>query len=580
MLLDGTPDGAGDALCGSPDTKRATGAQLRRDEAGSLIIYGMFCLVTMLLLAGVALDLMRFEERRTVLQATLDRAVLAAADRDQVLDCKSVVKDYFIKAKEAPPEDADILCTKNDFGSEVQVRAETYLPTWFMDTFGVNLMTAPAAGTAEERVGSVEISLVLDVSGSMNSQNRLTFLKPAAKEFIDKMFDSIEPGKLSISIVTYSTQVALGQDFLKYFNHTAEHTKSSCLEFDTTSFTNTSVRPKSTAPGLPPLPADFPAHQLNGHFDPFNSSLVNINSSNTLMNCPPDTQTNRALTAFSGDRAALKAKIDSLVASGNTSIDLGIKWGAALLDPSMQPVLTRMIGEGRVPAVFTGRPYDYYRANGTINTEVLKVIVLMTDGENTTEWKLRSTYRNPANDSTLFMSDTINSSYTGNNWYKRFTLFDAGRSGNKYYSFFHSAWRSEPWGQQPTDISGNDTPPRRLKWPEVWDMMSVNWFADNLIFRVYGSTVRNQWRTNSSNAIATTFVSGTKDANVLGMCDAAKAKSVAIYSIAFMAPPAGQTLLQSCASATANYHYVSDSSGIGTVFNRIANSINKLRLTN
>ena len=54
-------------------------AQFRREEDGSLLIFGLFYFVMMLVLAGVALDLMRFEERRTQLQQTTDRAVLAAA---------------------------------------------------------------------------------------------------------------------------------------------------------------------------------------------------------------------------------------------------------------------------------------------------------------------------------------------------------------------------------------------------------------------------------------------------------------------------------------------------------------------
>ncbi len=116
------------------------GARLRqhlrdfhRKEDGTLILYGLHIFVAMLFLAGVALDLMRFEERRTVLQATLDRAVLAAADMDQTLECKAVVRDWFTKAGEAPPPDSAIHCTKNEFGSEVSVDTSADMNTWFMN---------------------------------------------------------------------------------------------------------------------------------------------------------------------------------------------------------------------------------------------------------------------------------------------------------------------------------------------------------------------------------------------------------------------------------------------------------------
>ena len=53
---------------------RSAVGRFKRDEEGSLLIFGLFAFVMMLLLAGVSLDLMRFEERRTRLQATIDRA--------------------------------------------------------------------------------------------------------------------------------------------------------------------------------------------------------------------------------------------------------------------------------------------------------------------------------------------------------------------------------------------------------------------------------------------------------------------------------------------------------------------------
>ena len=553
-----------------------------RAEDGTLILYGLHIFVAMLFMAGVALDLMRFEERRTVLQATLDRAVLAAADMDQTIECKQVVRDWFTKAGEEAPKDSAIHCTKNEFGSQVSVDSSADMQTWFMNLYGIDIpkMITTASGTAEEKIGSVEISLVLDVSGSMNSSNRLINLKPAAKSFVDQMFDNIEPGKISMSIITYSTQVALGPDLIKYFDTTAEHTSSTCLEFNASDFSSTALQPKSTPVGMPPAPTDR-KYQLNGHFDPFYTSLVNTaaHPSGTLMNCPPNAASDRNILPFSGSRSALKAKIDSLVADGNTSIDLGVKWGAALLDPSMQSVATAMITEGKVPSNFAGRPYDYTKADGSKNTEVLKVLVVMTDGENTTEYKLKDVGSGyDSGPSRLYRSNTSNSAYTGSSYYKRFSLYDASRSSNKYFSFYTNSWRSEPWGTQPTDITGTDTTVQ-LTWPEVWAEMSVNWFADNIIYKAYGSSsMRNSWRTSASNAVATSSVYSVKDSQTLSLCSAAKAKGVAVYTIGFDAPVGGQSLLLSCASKPANY-YLTSGSNITTVFSSIANSINKLRLT-
>jgi len=55
-----------------------------RDEDGSMILFGLFLLILMLMASGLAIDTMRAEYTRTTIQNTLDRAILAAAWQFQV----------------------------------------------------------------------------------------------------------------------------------------------------------------------------------------------------------------------------------------------------------------------------------------------------------------------------------------------------------------------------------------------------------------------------------------------------------------------------------------------------------------
>lgn len=148
----------------APALRRAFG-RFRREEDGSLLIFGLFAFVMMLLLAGISLDLMRFEERRTTLQNTIDRAALAAADLQQSLDPKDVVRDYFQKAGLKPPAPEDIIVTEGTLSDyrKVEIKVSEDMPTWFMALVGVKTLSTPAASTAEESVGQIEISLILDV---------------------------------------------------------------------------------------------------------------------------------------------------------------------------------------------------------------------------------------------------------------------------------------------------------------------------------------------------------------------------------------------------------------------------------
>lgn len=543
---------------------KAAVGRFRSEEEGSLIIFGLFAFVMMLLLAGVSLDLMRFEERRTTLQNTVDRASLAAADLQQKLDAKDVVKDYFRKAGLKPPADEDIIVTQAALGDyrKVEISVTEQMPTWFMALVGVKKLSTPAASTAEESVGQIEISLVLDISGSMNDDRRLINLKPAAKSFVDQIFDSAEDGKVSISIIPYATQTSLGDNFASYFNITSEQTDSTCIEFETSDFNTTAM---SFGFG----PSDR-VYQRNGHFDPFYKA-----SPPSLTNCP--TETERNILPFSGDRNQLKAYIDNLTAEGNTSIDIGMKWGAAMLDPSMQHVVDGMIGDNLIPAAFSDRPYSFN------DPDALKIVVLMTDGENTTEYRLRNnTTSNPYYDegqSLLVRNPWYRTNGTSSDDWSReqYSLWDGSK--NKYYIFAKNTWRSQPWGDQTGDKGYFASPTSiPMTWQDVWHDMSIYWFADELIYRAYGSSsLRNQWRPKSvSNPKANTYLANSKDARTLDACDAAKAKGIRVYTIAFEAPTGGQQLLSACQNAG---YYAVEGLDINDAFSGIVNSINKLRLT-
>ena len=59
---------------------RQQAKQYRQDEDGSLIMFSLFIFLAMLMFGGIAVDLMLYENRRTHIQNSTDRAVLAAAN--------------------------------------------------------------------------------------------------------------------------------------------------------------------------------------------------------------------------------------------------------------------------------------------------------------------------------------------------------------------------------------------------------------------------------------------------------------------------------------------------------------------
>ena len=65
----------------------------RKAEDGSLTLLALLLVVMMIMMGGLAVDIMRYEATRTTLQNTLDRATLASASLRQTLDPEAVVND-------------------------------------------------------------------------------------------------------------------------------------------------------------------------------------------------------------------------------------------------------------------------------------------------------------------------------------------------------------------------------------------------------------------------------------------------------------------------------------------------------
>ncbi|MEE9427081.1 MAG: TadE/TadG family type IV pilus assembly protein, partial [Paracoccaceae bacterium] len=232
-------------------------SRFRRDEDGSLIIFSLFLLIMMLMISGMAVDLMRAETHRARLQSTLDRAVLAGASLQQTLNSEDVVRDYFDKAGLGAYL-TDVAVIEDSTSKTVTASAQLTAGTYFMKLLGVDHLSAPAAGEAEESISDIEVSLVLDVSGSMGSTSasgntKMEDLIEAAQEFVylmqcdpdaEKPYDNVctvPANTVSISLIPYAEQVLVGEEMLQEFNITNEHTDSSCVDFNNSDFQSASM---------------------------------------------------------------------------------------------------------------------------------------------------------------------------------------------------------------------------------------------------------------------------------------------------------------------------------------------------
>ncbi|MQQ08895.1 hypothetical protein GFB49_10555 [Epibacterium sp. SM1979] len=525
----------------------------RRQEDGVLAKPMVVVSVLMLIVGGIGIDLMRYERDRTVLQYTLDRAVLAAADLDQPFEPEAVVEDYLTKSGLAEYYETPFV----DMGQgyrKVESSIETSFATQYLGLVGNTELTLFARARAEESIDDIEISLVLDVSGSMNSNSRLPNLKVAAKQFVDAIGLNTIDGKMSMSIIPYATQVSGPDELYAQLNTAVEQPYSNCINFDASDFNTTTLDLDAT-------------YERTMHFAPWYATDRRTDDTRLVRLPTCDDRASREMLLMQQDEDTLKGFIDGLVAEGNTSIDLGMKWGTALLDPSLNPAIVNL-SSGDDPYIspdFATRPAAYTDA------ETLKIIVLMTDGQNTSQYYIRDHFRDAGLMSDVWYNDAANvySTYNASRdeyWWDGFNRWEDHPYGEGEYrrcGYYSCWWEDEPGSAE------------RLSYVDLWADTSLRYVSDRLFGDWQGTnTARNTYYYGAYSTVG----GSAKNNRTQAICDAAKAEGIIVYTIGFEAPSSGQAVLRNCASSDAHFFDV-DGLEINDAFASIATSIRQLRLT-
>jgi hypothetical protein len=246
-------------------------------------------------------------------------------------------------------------------GRAITASAVEPVDTIFLSMIGINILNVAVSSGAIQAAPKLEITLVLDVSGSMGWDStsapgtKLAQLKIAAKAFLDTVLSADTLAQTLITIVPFSQQVALPRSMADLYNLDRFHDFSSCFDFHGLDFTTTAM---PTNPSTP--------YEQGQHF----SENVGVGN----YGCP---KVNNAITPFSNDPTTLKNAIDALSPETWTATYMGMKWGAALLDPTSRPVVDAMIANNELSVDFAGWPHAWN------DTAVRKITVLMSDGQNT-----------------------------------------------------------------------------------------------------------------------------------------------------------------------------------------------------
>ena len=341
------------------------------NERGTISIMFGAAIIAMVGVVGLSIDVGRSMDAHSKAASALDSAVLAAtravfSGDKSVSEIETLATNFFegnlSSVGDIGADYSDFTADVNTDTKTVKAKTTVHVPTTFGAIFGVNKISYTVASSATFNIQDIELSLVLDVTGSMRGQ-KLADLKDASKELIDALMpENGGASEVKIALTPYSTAVNAGP--LAEVASAGRSTDGCVLERDGLYAYN------DIAP-----PADYSTVT--------DADIISGTSLNFVANSPaPQTDIDRfegragyicpnaELVPLSTDRDFLKNTIDTYSANGGTAGHIGIDWGWNMISDSWGALL---------PGESSPKPYG--------SKNLIKAIVLMTDGVFNTSWR-------------------------------------------------------------------------------------------------------------------------------------------------------------------------------------------------
>lgn len=303
-------------------------------------LFGLMLLV-ILLATGLSIDTARGWRASGLASSALDAAALVGAKALRTSDptdaeLTALVLDYFnqnIQQNSSIVVVDGITVSPNREENSVQLVANLRVPTTVMAITGREHIDVRVNSTAVFDVRDVEVSMMLDVSGSM-AGTKIEDLKAAARDLIEILLPTDTPHANKVAIAPFATAVNAGS-------------------LAGTVSRGTDSRGRSLAGRHTTCVTERPGAEAFTDASPVIHKLNRRSAS-----CPT-----AEIQPLTDDLDVLEEAVEDLSAAGMTAGHLGIAWASYLLSPNWASVLP---GDSEPVA------YD--------NPRFRKVALLMTDG--------------------------------------------------------------------------------------------------------------------------------------------------------------------------------------------------------
>ncbi len=319
----------------------------RRDERGIVTVLFAASLIMTVMLCGLTIDVVRAVHAKTAIANALDAAALAAAKGIRLQNMSAGQARALAKAtfnqnyngggtkKNGVYADIKNMAIKIDTAkNSVDMSVDAEVKTVFGGVAGIDVFRFPSRASAIFEAKDIELSLQLDVTGSMTGSN-LAALKVATNDLVDILIPSKPTAhKIRIGLAPYAAGVNAGT-YAALVNGNASVSNDCVYGRRDTQYQDTDNHP--TGQAVLKTALDLP----------------------DASPCP-----DAKILPLTDDKALLKSTVNSYAAGGITAGHLGTAWAWYLLSPNWSAVWPA----ASAPAAYT-------------NSNVRKIAILMTDGD-------------------------------------------------------------------------------------------------------------------------------------------------------------------------------------------------------
>ena len=356
-------------------------AVLARCDRGNVAIIFALALIPLIGLTGAAIDYSRAATARTAMQTALDAAALILSKKAQLLPDADLDKEALAVFKanfhypdvKNPTVNATFSTTPSGaFSLKMNARGsvDTTLAGIWQPSINIGTDTEVVWGIVK-----IELALALDNTGSMASNGKMTELKKAAKQLLEKLKPlAKKDGDVKVSIIPFATDVNVGTNnvnanWIRWDEWEANDINHTCMKSGNE--VKTSKGNRITNENDCKDRDKDATWQLNAK-STWNGCVADRDQSNDTNNAVPNSKATRyvahqadkcpvaTMMPLNYDWNALTKKIDAMQPDGNTNVTIGLQVAYQTLSP-VAP----------------------FNASSAPSDELAKVIVLLTDGDNT-----------------------------------------------------------------------------------------------------------------------------------------------------------------------------------------------------